>query len=456
MVLRVAICGGGIGGLSLALILKNFQASQPLTIDVYEAESTFSSVGAGITLWQRTRSIFAALGLQLVLENRALSPPLMLRKSDTKEPFTFDELPVPYGSIALPRAEMVQLLVECLEPNSTPGLAIHFAKRLSSYQQDGDGVTLHFADGSSASADLLVGADGIGSAARRTMYADIAERTSRSDPEKAAAVLESARPTWSGTYAYRTLLPRERLQAVSPNNVMLGEAMIWCGSGKHVISYPISPTIINILFYDTIPGGLGQPLSGPPVVSATKEEIVELYQDWEDDLCIAAENIGEVSKWAISHIRNLPQYADGRVVLLGDSAHAMSTHFGAGAGQAIDDSYILGRILTHPGVTTANLVDALKVYDAVRRPIADDITERSLRTGFLYELHPDYVPAGTDLDKLRAGDPAELRRITDEARRMSRFHWAEMPEQDWERARALLERQILGKEDGSTLPRPEL
>ena len=47
--------------------------------------------------------------------------------------------------------------------------------------------------------------------------------------------------------------------------------------------------MINILFYDTIPGGLGQPLSGPPVVPATKNEIVKLYQDWEDDLCHAAE-----------------------------------------------------------------------------------------------------------------------------------------------------------------------
>lgn len=260
--------GGGISGLSLALVLKKFMTSSTLTVDLYEAESAFTEVGAGITVWQRTRSIFASLGLQAALDNRAVSPPMKMRKSDTKEPFAFHTLVIPRkflnihyifssvtnllcaadGSIALPRLDMVQLLVENLQPDSTPFLTIHFSKKLNSYNQDADGVTLRFSDGSSSRADLLVGADGIGSLTRKTMYAGIAERVAQNDSAKAALILQGAQPTWTGTYAYRTLLESEKLRAVSPENVMLSSGLMvrslfelresslmrqqWCGTGK--------------------------------------------------------------------------------------------------------------------------------------------------------------------------------------------------------------------------------
>ncbi|EKM60412.1 uncharacterized protein PHACADRAFT_203617 [Phanerochaete carnosa HHB-10118-sp] len=442
MTLKIAICGGGISGLSLALVLKKFMAPSKLSVDLYEAEPTFTEIGAGITVWHRTRSVFASLGLQAALENRALSPPMTLRKSDTKEPFVFGALVTPHGCIALPRVDLVQLLVESLQIDPMPFLTIHFSKKLVSYDQAADGVTLHFADGSSSRSDVLVGADGIGSSTRRTMYADLAERVAQNDPAKADSILQSAQPTWTGTYTYRTLLDREKLETVSPQNVMLGGGYLWCGSGKHVVSYPVSSTLINILFFDSIPGGLGKPLPGPSVVAASKDEVVELYKDWEEDLRVVAENIGNVSKWAIRHIRSLPQYADGRVVLIGDSAHAMSTHKGAGAGQAIDDSYVLGRILAHPKVTTENVAEAFKVYDAIRRPVASEALECSLRTGFLYEFHPDYLPTGTDVEKLHAGDRGELKNVADELQDMSYIHWAELPGREWERALDMLEERL--------------
>lgn len=106
------------------------------------------------------------------------------------------------------------------------------------------------------------------------------------------------------------------------------------------------------------------------------------------------------------------------------------------------DSYILGRILAHPSMTADNVAEALKIYDAIRRPIASDVLERSLRIGFLYEFHPDYVPAGTSLEKVRAGDRAELKKIADELQEIWRFHWEWMPERDWERAQVMLEERL--------------
>ena len=56
------------------------------------------------------------------------------------------------------------------------------------------------------------------------------------------------------------------------------------GHPKHTISYPISSTLVNILFFETIPDGLGQPLPGASVSRASKEDVIGLYKDWEDDL----------------------------------------------------------------------------------------------------------------------------------------------------------------------------
>lgn len=96
-------------------------------------------------------------------------------------------------------------------------------------------------------------------------------------------------------------------------------------------------------------------------------------------------------------------------------------------------------MLAHPKVTAYNVSDALKVYDAVRRPIANDIVERSLKLGFLYEFHPGYLPAGTDINKLHAGDRDELKKVSDEMQDMWHFHWQSLPEEDWEQACKMLD-----------------
>lgn len=138
----------------------------------------------------------------------------------------------------------------------------------------------------------------------------------------------------------------------------------------------------------------------------------------------------------------------------------MSTHLAAGAGQAIEvslrvpifmqlcspllfkDAYILGRLLTHPSVSASNIHEALEVYDAIRRPIGNDVVERSLRLRFLYELDPDWVPAGTDVAKLHAGDLAELQKLGREIDEIYSFHYRTMPEADWERAKEMLEGKL--------------
>ena len=117
-------------------------------------------------------------------------------------------------------------MVEQLSPELAPFLHAHFSKRLLSYEQDSDGVTLHFADGSTARADILIGADGVGSPTRRTMYSNLSDRLRTSDPAKAEELLKVSQPSWTGVYIYRTLIDREKLRAEAPNNVMLDKMII--------------------------------------------------------------------------------------------------------------------------------------------------------------------------------------------------------------------------------------
>ena len=117
-------------------------------------------------------------------------------------------------------------MIEELAREQTPFLHTHFSKKLVSYEQGPDGVTVHFADGSTARADVLIGAEGLGSPTRKKMYADLAERMRASDPVKSDELLKVARPSWTGTCVYRTLIDREKLRAAAPHNNMLDRATI--------------------------------------------------------------------------------------------------------------------------------------------------------------------------------------------------------------------------------------
>lgn len=130
------------------------------------------------------------------------------------------------GSITLHRKDMLKVLTDNLPPASQ--LTPHFSKRLISYEQHPDAVTLHFEDGTTAQADLLVGADGIRSGTRSAMYKGLAKDMEASDPKKAEALLMLARASWTGTYAYRSLVETNTLLTRYPNHQAAFTPMIVC------------------------------------------------------------------------------------------------------------------------------------------------------------------------------------------------------------------------------------
>jgi 2-polyprenyl-6-methoxyphenol hydroxylase-like FAD-dependent oxidoreductase len=124
------------------------------------------------------------------------------------------------GPLLFHRATLLDILVAGIPPDR-----VHFKKRLSSYSEDSSGeVTLHFADGTTATADILVGCDGIRSSVRRHMYTTFASDTGISLEECVDKYVE---PAWSGTVAYRTLIPTEELRKVNPEHFVF--------KGPHVV-----------------------------------------------------------------------------------------------------------------------------------------------------------------------------------------------------------------------------
>jgi len=120
-------------------------------------------------------------------------------------------------------------------------------------------------------------------------------------------------------------------------------------------------------------------------VSMSKEDMFNDFQGWGASVREILSLMQKSDVWALFNHPPAPTYYKGRVALLGDAAHASTPHMGAGAGMAMEDTYILGEILA--GVEDKKDLDkAFKVYDQVRRPRGLGLVERSRAQGQLYEF----------------------------------------------------------------------
>ena len=212
------------------------------------------------------------------------------------------------------RAELQKLLVNHL--HSTDKI-IRFAKRLESYIEPDPAtgkIVLQFTDGMSATCDVLVGSDGIRSAVRRKMYTELADEADRKLSDELRSMIE---PVWSGTVAYRGLVPADKLpkavlQEIETANIV-SAYLLRCGllraesanisrlsdpgrcvrrnctSGRtvltvdlqHLVCYPVSRgTLINIVAMVSTPGGEGTKYEGPWTRTATTEEVEKEYATW--------------------------------------------------------------------------------------------------------------------------------------------------------------------------------
>jgi len=249
---------------------------------------------------------------------------------------------------------------------------VHFNARCVSVSTVASGShVLHFAGGSSYEADLVIGADGIKSVVRSFV----------SDDLKGLA--------YSNTVAYRAVVPSDTLERAGVTTNLRNQPLNWVGPDKHIITFPIQARkLINIVVFSTnsgVPvGSVDSP--SPWVQSASQEELLGDYSGWGDDVITMLKQIKNPSKWYIHFLDPpLPSYVRQRVVLVGDAAHAMLPHLGAGVGQGFEDVFVLCALLGHARTRARNLDAVLKAYDTIRVPRANMVLEMSTAAGDIYE-----------------------------------------------------------------------
>lgn len=216
--------------------------------------------------------------------------------------------------------------------------AIHLGCGVAGCEQDGQSATLVLRDGRRVTGDALIGADGVRSVVRNTLWGPC-------DPE------------FSGMVAWRGLIPMEEL----PEHMQVSVGSTWIGPGGHAVCYPLHRSkIMN--FVATIEGKTWDVPEG--AAPGTAEECLNDFAGWHEDVQTMIKRSPRLIKWALMQRDPIPRWTQGRISLLGDAAHATLPFLAQGAVHSIEDGMVLSRCLE--GVDTADVAGALARYEAAR------------------------------------------------------------------------------------------
>ncbi|MFJ3681358.1 salicylate 1-monooxygenase [Pseudomonas sp. NPDC090208] len=387
--LRVGIVGGGISGVALALDLCR---TSNLDIQLFEAAPAFGEVGAGVAFGANSVRALNGLGIgdaYRKIEDRTPAPyediwfDWRYGQQDASHLLGTTEMPG-MGQSSVHRADFLDILTTHL-----PAGIAQFNKRAVSVEQNGQEACVRFADGSEYRCDLLIAADGVKSVVRGHVQAGI-----NASP---------AEPRFTGTRAYRGLIDSETLRAAFSENGLdkrlIDVPQMYLAPNGHILTFPVKQgRIINVVAFLTDTRKPHWPADKPWVIQTSKADMLREFADWNSAARTLLEQIEEPTLWALHDIAELPGYVYNRVVLIGDAAHAMLPHQGAGAGQGLEDAYFLARLLSDPQLSADNLAAVLDTYDEIRRPRACKVQRTSWQAGELYEMRDPDV--GSDEAKM--------------------------------------------------------
>ncbi|KAL1725012.1 hypothetical protein EV714DRAFT_288165 [Schizophyllum commune] len=434
--LHVAICGAGIGGLVAALCLARYP---DIDVTVYEGASRLAEVGAGIGFWPRPREILKRLGLEKELMERSCidageeeDTKFICRKSDQAEGYHFYTIQAKGRQLRVHRADFQTVLVARLKKLGRDNVVC--SKRLSSYSDasssfdapsptfSGSSSSCIASYGTVATCDVLIGADGLKSRVRVGMMERMVSEATRQAAGPAGAEGEAlaaaAQPVWSGFVAYRVLISADKLSERAPEHSLLSNPML--GELQCIVGYSIqNGACLNVIFFTFDPAQEHGVHPGEWMRKAAKAEFAGAFEEWEPEVQAMLDCVDGALRWAVHTTKppGLPTFVHGRTALLGDAAHSMTPFQGSGAGQAVEDAWLLAHLLGDPSVTRDTIPKALRVYDAARRPVAQDVQERSRVNGHLLALNH----RGIDFDALQG-----------EAQRAALIELGEQMQRDWE------------------------
>nr|GAT53019.1 mannitol 1-phosphate dehydrogenase [Mycena chlorophos] len=397
----IAIVGGGIAGLTLALNLiklSTTNTSAPrFTVTIYESAHHFAEIGAGVSFGPNASHAMRCISPEVYAafertETTNQSP----EKKDVWFDFRFGEtvdgrfsdeglgeficsVKCKNGQRGVKRSDFLDELIKVV-----PDGISHFGKRVTHYTSGSDGVTLHFKDGATARHDVVLGCDGIKSSIRKTLLAT-----------------NPAEPFFSGKFCYRGLVPMDEAIAALGEEAAMN-AQLYLGRGGHVLTLSIDHgRVMNVVVFNS-----AKEWTNPEwVVAANHKQMQDEFASWSPTVNKIISMMRNNDIWALFNDPPASTFVseDGRVALVGDAAHATTPHKGSGAGMAIEDAYILGNLiseaLTLNPDAAKSIPAALRTYNDTRRERGLHLVEDSRETGRLYDLeHPDF---GFDKEKIK-------------------------------------------------------
>lgn len=226
----VAIVGGGIGGLTLAIGLLR----RNVPVQIYEAASAFGEIGLGLSIGPAAHRAMRLIDPQVreiydsLITTHADSPgyerfrqtwfEIIWATGENADNFLTELTALPSGQTTVRRCDFLDGLVKLIPPEHA-----HFGRRLVKLEETVNGVHLTFQDGTSTVSDVVIGCDGIHSKVKESLFPDEIERV---------------KPQYSGMYGYRAVIDMETMvEAVGDRRARISTWYI--GKGAYAITYPI-------------------------------------------------------------------------------------------------------------------------------------------------------------------------------------------------------------------------
>ncbi|EME40439.1 hypothetical protein DOTSEDRAFT_177423 [Dothistroma septosporum NZE10] len=362
--LRIAVVGAGVAGLAVAIALQN---NEGIDVQIYEKVTQLQEIGASIALGpngMRTLEklgVLAALDDDLAFRNKS-GYPMIYRHWKTNEVVSVDQH---HGDVAYRhrtsrfyRAHLQQALLAHVDP-----ARIHLGKAFTAVQEvkETENLLISFEDGTSTSADILLGADGIRSAVRQSY-------------------VPTSTPNWTGWVAFRSVFDAKLVEHIDG---VLDEASHWWGPDRTFFASRLGKDLFTI-----VGGNYCDPAKNDaPLRDATwnsegdLQTLKEYYKDWHPVIQQMIEASPYTKLYPNTFGSGLDSWVhgNGRVTYAGDAAHAHGGAFAAGGSLALDDAYAFALAISHvnppgsPKPSKSAIVEALRIYERTRKPHTDRV-----------------------------------------------------------------------------------
>jgi 6-hydroxynicotinate 3-monooxygenase len=353
--LRIAIVGAGMGGLATAAALRRVG----IEVAVYEQATQFARIGAGIQIGCNAMKVLRELGLERRLRAQSFYPRSWNNRDWRTGEIKFDMI---FGESAERKFGAPYLLahrgdLHAALATAVPAECVKLGHKLVGLDEVGDSVRLSFANGATALADAVVGADGVHSLVREILFG-------------------TSPVNFTGRIAYRTTYPAALL-----GGERIDDCTKWWGEDRHIVIYYVKPDRSEVYFVTSQP----EPEFRIESWSA-KGDVRQLraaFKGFDPRVENVLAACPDVHKWAIVDRDALPRWAERNVTLLGDACHPMMPYMAQGAAMAIEDAAVLSRCLE--GVEPDGVANAFRRFEASRRDRTSRVQETSRTYTWLKE-----------------------------------------------------------------------